>query len=219
MKKNYLLLFLLSFACLGYARAQTTDRVLRFGIKAGLNLADFNDPDHILSNQDKSTLTGLHAGGFMTISIGKKFSVQPEAVISMQGAKYDDPILIDPESGQMMDAETTKDEFIYLNIPVMLQFSPAGAFRLEAGPQLGILLTAHGKVENAGQSFRQDQKQYFESLDFGIGLGLGYRLPLGLDFYGRYNLGLVNVFNKDAIGNSHAYISNSVIGIGVGYVF
>lgn len=221
MTKNYLFLFALLFAFQLASYAQTARQPVLFGVKAGLNLANFSDPDDILGNQDKAVLLAPHAGVFAVFAVGERFSVQPEALISFQGAKYNEPIVLDPGTGDPIagDFESFSDEVTYLNIPVMLQFWPSEGFRLEAGPQLGFLLSAKGKVEGGGQTAEQDQKEYYSGIDFGIGLGLGYRLPVGLDFYGRYNLGLSNLLDEEITSVSDARIYNSVISIGVGYTF
>ncbi|RYG31362.1 MAG: PorT family protein, partial [Chitinophagaceae bacterium] len=54
------------------------------GLKAGVNVTNFTGGD--FSSVDKKSLVGFHAGGFLNIAFGS-FSIQPEALVSTQGAK------------------------------------------------------------------------------------------------------------------------------------
>lgn len=44
-------------------------------------------------------------------------------------------------------------------------------------------------------------KDYYKSVDFGVGLGLAYDLPMGLFFNARYNLGLSKVQEDYTVGS------------------
>src|SRR5437868_4618172 len=78
-----------------------------FGIKAGLNLATFTGSDASSSNLPGKTMkAGLNIGGQVAIPVTSHFSVQPEAVYSMQGVKLD---------GGTYDLS-------YINIPVLAMY-------------------------------------------------------------------------------------------------
>jgi hypothetical protein len=79
---------------------------------------------------------------------------------------------------------------------------------LEAGPQIGFLLSA--KNDNT------DVKNSFKTFDFGVNFGLGYKLENGLNFGARYNFGLSNINNLD---DSSSKYKNGVFQIYVGYFF
>src|SRR5688572_29489175 len=94
-----------------------------FGLKAGLNVASAS----VSPGSDYKSKAGLHVGGLAHIHLSKNFALQPEVVYSMQGGKRDDDI---------------KLKLNYLNIPLLVQYMTDNGFRLQTGPQLGILVTA-----------------------------------------------------------------------------
>lgn len=79
---------------------------------------------------------------------------------------------------------------------------------LEAGPQLGFLLSAKNESTNVKDSFK--------TFDFGVNLGLGYKLNNGLNFGARYNLGLTNINDSEGSSGKNR---NGVIQVSVGYFF
>lgn len=159
-----------------------------FGIKAGLNLAN-------LTNTNGSFRAGLHAGGLMHAHFTPAFSIQPEIMYSMQGAKYDN------------DARYTLG---YVNIPVLLQYNFGDGFRLQGGPQLGILTTATFKVG----STNYDVSDAFKTIDFSVPLGLSYLSKSGVGLDARYNIGVSDVTESTASSSR-----NGVIQFGLFYLF
>ena len=53
-----------------------------------------------------------------------------------------------------------------------------------------------------------------KSIDFGIGAGAAYELPMGLMFDVRYNLGMSNISDVDGVD-----MKNTGIQLGLGYRF
>lgn len=168
-----------------------------FGVKAGLNLASIAGDD----TDGLDSRTSFHVGGVAEISISEKFSVQPELLYSAQGAK---------ESFEGIDIEVNLD---YINIPIIAKYYVSEGFSLEAGPQVGFLMSAKAKAE--GQS--EDLKDFVKGIDFGLNFGVGYKLDSGLNFGARYNLGLSNI--NDGEGSDEFKNQNSVIQFSVGYFF
>ncbi|QNA43336.1 porin family protein [Lacibacter sediminis] len=170
---------------------------VNIGIKAGLNLYNIkynNDVEYDMK-------PGLHAGLLGHIHITKNFAVQPELLFSSQGAKY--------KTG----GETTKLNLNYLNVPILLQYMFDNGFRIEAGPQVGFLLTA--KVDDG--TTKTDVKSDLKPLDVGLGLGIGYiHVPSGFGVDARYNLGLSNINDED---NSSVKANNRGFQVGVFYQF
>ncbi len=166
----------------------------KFGVKAGLNLS--NVTGDVSGNSVKA---GFQAGGFVEFKVSEKFSVQPEVLYSLQGAKYD-------EEGTNVDFNLS-----YFNIPVMAKYYVADGFSLEAGPQLGFLLSAKAK----GGGVTVDVKDSFESIDFGMNVGAGYDITDRFSIGARYGFGLSNIA-KDSEGDK---IHNSNIAIALGYKF
>ncbi|MER3465437.1 MAG: PorT family protein, partial [Chitinophagaceae bacterium] len=113
-----------AFLSSSFAFAQTA----QFGIRAGANLAN------ITSNQGTSSTArvGFHAGLLAHIHVAPSIAIQPEAVYSSQGFKYV------YDAGGRYNGEHSV-ELDYVNIPILFQYMPGSGFRLETGPQLGIL--------------------------------------------------------------------------------
>lgn len=187
MKK--ITLSLLAAMAFGFtANAQTPD--VKIGVKAGLNFTT-------LTGGGTSTLTGLNVGGVAEIFINEKFSVQPEILYSSQGAEY------------TFLNKDIKAELIYINVPVMAKYYVHKGLNVQAGPQFGFNV----KSELDGK----DIKDMTKGFDFGLNLGLGYELPVGVFFDARYNFGLTEVFKSQAGVKSDA--KNGVFQISVGYKF
>lgn len=164
---------------------------VKFGPKAGLNIASLSGLDNTKS------LLGFHVGGFAEIMISDKFAVQPEVLYSMQGAEADQG-----------DGKINLD---YIAIPVMAKYFVAEGFSIEAGPQISFVTRA----EASGGGETIDMKDVTNSTDFGLNFGLGYSLPMGVMFSGRYNLGLSDTV-KDNQGDA---VKNGVFQLSVGYKF
>ena len=93
----------------------------------------------------------------------------------------------------------------YINIPLMAKLYLTDGLSIEAGPQIGFLISAKDEFDDvtttnvSGDSTTEtdsgtdDIKDIVNGIDFGANLGLGYRLENGLLFGARYNLGLSNI--------------------------
>lgn len=183
MKKIFILPAMLLIC--GILSAQT----FQFGPKAGINVSNFQNGDY-----ENNTLLGFHLGGFLNLSAGKFFAIQPEVLFSTQGSKIDDV----RSSYKELRAN-------YLNIPVLAQLKTNGGLYLETGPQAGLLLTA--KTDD------QSAKDLYKSLDWSWVFGLGFRSNIGFGLDARYNLGLTKIGDK--INAVEPNAKNSVIQIGL----
>jgi len=161
-----------------------------FGIKGGLNLA--NIKDDAVNTTD--TRTGYHIGGLVHIHLAPTWALQPELVYSLQGAEYDDG----------------RNRLNYINIPLLLQYMHNYGFRLQTGPQLGILTDATAKRNGVNV----DIEEFIKNTDFSWAFGAGYltRSRVGIDV--RYNLGISN--NREGGG---ADFKNRVWQLGLFYHF
>jgi len=177
---------LLSAVIAVFAMSNLNAQEVKFGAKAGVNFASLSGDDV----EGFDGRTSFHVGAVAEIGISEKFAVQPELVYSSQGASVGD-------SNLKMD---------YINLPILAKFFVAEGFSIEAGPQVGFLISADAEGE--------DVKDSFKSTDFSGALGLGYKLDSGLNFAARYNLGLGNIV--DAEGGD---VKNNVIQLSVGYMF
>ncbi|WP_428229681.1 porin family protein [Flavobacterium sp.] len=191
MKK--IILAAIAVMAFGFTNAQQT----RFGVKGGLNLSTVVGGDV----ENAKSLVGFHVGGFAEIKVFEKFYIQPELLYSAQGTKVDGPF---------GDADIKLN---YLNIPVLAKYYIVDKFSVEAGPQLGVLLSAKADGE--------DVKDGTRSVDFGFNIGAGYNFTDNLSIGLRYTIGLSPLSDKD-IDNSDDYYNsakNSNLALFLAYKF
>lgn len=189
MKKIFLLTVIaVTFVC--SAQAQYA----KFGAKGGLNLANVNGEDV----EDADMRTAFHVGGVFEFMLYDNFSFQPELLYSAQGYKAGD----------------NKLKLDYLNLPLMGKIYVSDGFNIQVGPQIGFLLSAKQEGEILGYEVEGDVKDNYKEIDFGAALGLGYKLPSGLFFDARYNLGLTDVPDMENVK-----AKNGVIQVSLGFMF
>ncbi len=150
---------------------------INLGIKAGLNVYNIHyDP----GPQDNSRL-GFYLGLLGHIHINPHFGLQPEIMYSSQG------------STDKFGGTNNSTSLGYINIPVMFQYFFDNGFRIQAGPQVGFLLSA----KNDTNGVNVDIKNQLENVDFALGVGLSYvHVPSGFGVDVRYNLCLTDI-SKD----------------------
>jgi hypothetical protein len=169
----------------------TSASPVQLGIKAGVNIANLHSED----DSDFDSRTGFHGGLLAHIHLSDNLAVQPELVYSMQGNEN----------------SLGKNKLDYLNIPLMIQYMAGDGFRIQAGPQVGFLVSAKSKIGNV----EENVKRHFESVDFSVAFGLGFLSNSGLGIDARYNLGLSNINENE----SAPKLKNRVWQIGLFYQF
>jgi hypothetical protein len=194
MKKTFIFL-VVALMALPALQAQ---EFFKMGAKGGLNFSTL-----VGDAEDAEMLTSFHLGLVAEIPISENFYFGPEVLYSMQGASFSD-------NEFDIDAEFKLD---YIQIPLMVRYYVSEGFSLEAGPQIGFLTSSEVETEDIGVN----TEDYFSSFDYGLNFGLGYKLPGGIFFQGRYNLGLANVLDSEEFGDDKS--QNSVIQLSVGYMF
>ncbi|MEW4924317.1 porin family protein [Algibacter sp. 2305UL17-15] len=193
---------------------------IKFGAKAGVNIASVTGD----INNAKSR-TAFHIGGMAEIPISAEFFVQPELLFSSQGYK------VDNGTGVLN----------YINLPIIGKYFVTDELSIEAGPQIGYLLSATIKVDEvnngggngneplpntatktantksssaASSLLDSDIKEFFNSTDISFGIGAGYKLENGINLSARYNIGVSNI-SKDNSDN----IKSSIFMLSIGYFF
>jgi hypothetical protein len=181
MKKSIILAFLFTSSFVFAQKVQ-------FGIKAGANVSNFTGGN--FDAVEKKALVGFHGGAFLNFSfVG--FAIQPEAMISTQGAK------IDSVSGSY-DWKVT-----YIAVPVMAQYRFPGGFFIEAGPQVAFKIGENIENKTVG-NFARD-------LDLSAAGGLGFKSKSGFGLGARYTVGLSKVGDFEASSGIDPDFKNGVI--------
>lgn len=151
-----------------------------FGVKAGLNVSSLGGND----TYNYSAKPGFHAGVALDVPFGDKISIQPEVLISLQG------------SGGFILEDLN---FWYLNLPIMGKYNIWDELHIEAGPQIGFLLSNNlngNSFGNGGTIFDETN-----GLDLGLGVGAGYRLNDNFYFQLRFSAGIINAIEDQASKN------------------
>lgn len=170
MKKLALLIVtLLTISQLNYAQSN-----IKFGVKAGLNYANFTNTEI-----KTDAITNYHAGILLEIGLFDNLAIQPELIYTTVGASYDNAIT------------DFKNELGYISIPVLAKFSLSETLFLEAGPQGSFLLSKKDKVFDDYNEF-----------DFSVNAGLGINLTKNLFASARYNLGVTEIARDADAKNS-----------------
>ncbi|MFP5437368.1 MAG: porin family protein [Bacteroidia bacterium] len=183
MKK---ILLLAVVTVLGFTKVNA--QKIKLGVKGGLNFASVSGDN----TKGIDVVTAFNFGVLSEIPIFEKFSFQPELMYSGQGYSFNDDTIA----------------LSYLNISLMGKYYLVKGLSVEAGPQIGFLLSAKNE--------KTDVKDSFKTFDFGVNLGLGYKLNNGLNFGARYNVGLTDI---NDVHNSSGKNKNAVLQLSVGYFF
>jgi hypothetical protein len=167
---------------------------VHFGVKAGASLTTYAGKGTDTFNN----LTRFHGGLVLNKALTNdgSFSLQPELLYSQKGAEVE-------QSGSRFSSKLE-----YLDLPLLARFN-AGGFFVEAGPQLGYLLSHDSRFTGPAQSVK------YRKLDFRYAAGLGYQLESGLNAGVRYNGGLSDLFDQVIGGTINP--NNSAFQFYVGY--
>jgi len=187
MKKTFCTLSAVILIACAVAAQQT-----HFGLKGGVNFSSVEIDD----GDDYESKTGIHLGGLAHIHITRHFALQPELVFSMQGGED--------------ESENMKLKLNYINIPLLAQYMTNEGFRLQTGPQLGILASAKSKFGDV----EIDSDDDVSTVDFSWSFGAGYLFRSGFGIDARYNLGISNISDDESFE-----ARNRVFQLGVFYQF
>jgi hypothetical protein len=198
----------------GFTNAQGVS----FGVKAGVNLSDLEGD---FSNTELRA--SFHIGGVVEMPIGQHFIFAPELLYSSQGKKS----TFEQHYGTFIINGKEESRLDYIQLPLMVRYYIVDNFSLEAGPQMGFLIAGKSEFEATAsgadapiggtETGSSDLMDKTAGIDYGLNLGLGYKMANGLFFQGRYNIGLANV--SDFVGDKDFFAQNRVIQFSVGYMF
>ena len=167
------------------------------GIKGGVNIPT---SDAVIGNNlQQSGASGYHAGIFAKFKFAF-LGISPELQYSFQTIDFND---ININKNQ---------ESAYLDLPIMLRFYLPLGLNFQLGPQFSYLMSANQSI--LSNDIKEDIKDQLLNSNISINVGIGWDLPLGLDVYARYSIGISDV--NDPASASTA-IQNSMIQISLAY--
>lgn len=210
MKKiTAVLILLTAFAALpAFSQSQN---VTRFGVKGGVNFANFR-VDEI---EDNNVKAGLNLGLFFKMPVSESFAIQPELLYSSKGSKleYDNALQGKGEYRFNMN---------YLELPIMGVISIGERFNVQVGPYVGYL--ANTNIKNMEKDFDivdvdDLDEDSFNRFDYGLAAGIGFDLN-GFVIGARYNYGLAEVGDSGKLsGQLLNNAKNSAATVYVGFGF
>lgn len=183
-----------SFVALFITGVTAQAQKFQFGIKGGANITNFRGSNY--QDVKANSIIGFHAGVLTNLRFGSILSIQPEILVSSQGAKLEDA--------------TSNENFkaTYATLPVMIKLqSPGGGLYIEAGPQFGL------KISDRVSGINTDVK----NLDAAIAAGIGFHSKMGLGIGARYVAGLSKVGEIDFGGGVNPDYKNSTIQVSLFY--
>lgn len=174
-------------------KAASSASPVRFGLKAGLNVAT-------ISGGDSNAKAGFYGGAFANIPLASNFNVQPEILYNGVGAKAD-------------GMDDLRVNLSYISVPVMFQYNALPNLYFEAGPQFSFLIDSKFKY----QSLSVKANDYIKGFDFGLGLGAGYYFNDNIGIIARYIAGLTDIAKETQGADAEG--KNNVFQIGLAYKF
>ncbi|UYZ57931.1 porin family protein [Hymenobacter latericus] len=202
--------------------ANKTDGV-RFGIRAGLNVADWSG-DAVQSVQSLTDLAngaitkqqrpGFHAGAYVSLPLGPRFTIEPGVQYSEKGVIVSGRVPM--EQFDFLNAKATATARMgYIDVPVLAKAYLTRGLYLYAGPQASYLVSGKARVEAGALGFdvyRQDfeVRDYFRELDFGVSGGAGYQFGNGLGLSAGYDYGLSSLDKNNRFDAQNRVIKASV---------
>lgn len=206
--------FLLSISVGAFAQMVTsgndTDRYGKvsasWGFKLGANLSNtssgygVNTPSNPDVFKDPSVKLGPAAGVFARFHVSNTLRIQPELMYSSEGSLQEGRFGADNKHVLIF-----RNKLHAINLPVMLQYGFSKGLYLEAGPQIGYLVSSklvnEKPVVGDPTTFDMESNKTF---NFSAGAGLGYEFQNGFGLNARYMWGLTE--------NAFSYKSNGLVG-------
>lgn len=216
MKFGTLLMAVMLFSCLkASAQEQQTsmENHLRpkLGIKGGLNLTNL----YVADVSDEHVKAGFNAGLFAKLPVTEGFSIQPELLYSVKGAK-------DNYNNFIQGSGEYRFNLGYIELPLLAVVNLTHNFNIHAGGYAAYLVNAnvknvddHGNI-NGATELNADN---FQRWDYGLAGGIGFDIQ-NFSLGARYNYGLHNIGKSGNLsGDLTKDSKNAGVSIYVGFGF
>lgn len=193
----------------------TTNLGQHFGVKAGMNISNMTS---LLGSG--SSRIGMHIGVFYNYQIPSvaNLSIQPELLFNMKGKGKKE------EKTNTYTSSISKTSLNYISIPVFVKYNIIPQLYVEAGPELGFLISGTETTEDkathpfTGQTHTNTETKNIlpiaNTFEFGFGIGAGYSFTPKFSAGLRYTFGLTNVAKQSPIS-----IKNGNFQVGLSYSF
>ncbi len=204
---------------------------IRYGVKAGLNLATFGINVVLKQNAQQETNPSFHIGITVERSFSESFYLESGLLLSGKGGKLviteqytgftytqtktDSPLYLEAYSNALYKIDIGSSKLLLFAGPYF-GYGIAGTMKkkneaFNVSPTLTVLLPPD---ESKDIQFGTTAGSDYTSDDFGLNIGAGIELN-NIQFRLQYGLGLSNIAPPPGFPN----IKNRVIGISIGYMF
>lgn len=224
-------LTLMAFASANLS-AQESTRSVRFGVLAGMSLAELTD-DFVAADLTSQRRLGVQAAIYLIVPVGNRVALQPELHYVQKGTSY--TILNLNDGGDVPAGAEFKLTLGYLEVPLLLRLDLAGASSrlqpfLVGGPSAAYRATCTLGFSSAGFSASNKcddtmntpdtDEDPIKKLDYGAVVGGGFALrmlgaPTSIQV--RYSRGLTTLAREADVDTGKP--KNSVISLLVGVGF
>ena len=192
MKKLILLLIIITTSTTTFSQVKLSP-----GVKLGLNMAN------ISNLEESSSKLGLTGGLFLNVHLSNFYELQLETMYSSQGAKAN-YYYFDSATNSILVEKEKNANLNYVSVGFANRFFIIKdlGLHLIIGPSIDI------KVSD---NFGDDELAPLDLSFFG---GVGYKLPIGLEFDLRYKQGILDIDDGfTAIGSNSSDDPNNLNGV------
>jgi len=189
MKKKLLMAILILATVSTYAQ--------KFGVKAGANLSSYSGSDA----KDLDSRIGFQVGGLYELPISGDFFIQPEALLTLNGAKVS------------ATGNSSSINPLYIQVPVKALYKLAvgpGKITVATGPYFALGIAGKFTTTSGGTSISQNlftkengaSEAILNSFDLGLSSAVGYELSSGIFFNLESTIGFLDVAKDSNMKNS-----------------
>jgi len=208
----------------------------RYGIEIGAHMGNLvqelpemgrigTDPTTTFHKEhvDSRPNLGLRAGLVADFGISDNFSIQPGIQFVMKGARNE--FSVDLPNAPNTEYQE-KINLNYIEVPIYLQYKTredGTGFMVGAGPYFGYAFG--GKIvsqindqetNDRNLNFGDNANDDIKNLDIGLGVNLGYMLPMGVFIRGYGQYGFSNIY---PVPEAKYETKNYGFGLSLGYMF
>ena len=161
------------------ANAQSTNSLIRFGVKGGANFSNIIKDDGN-NNFNTDYLVGFNAGVTLDIKLLENLAFTPELLYSTKGYKTD-----------VLGGTFTQTTH-FIDVPILASIKLAEGFNVVAGPQVSFLMSTKNKFESgigtAEQEIIEDESDRFKKSILAGVIGARFDVSDKVGIFGRYAL-------------------------------
>lgn len=198
--KKLLLVILITASSLIISQAQT-QKGLGFGVRTGLNLADY-------TGSRGDFRPGFTAGLYTDYYFATRWAIEMGAYYSSQGSKN---IVTQGVLGGRID-----NLLDYAQLQLGVKYNIVGGFRAFAMGQGSYLINAKQRLNYENGESQLTKINNVAKWDGALAVGVGYTFHFGLDLQASYTRGFINLFEDGANVTSYYRVTIGWRFIGTG---